>query len=432
MKPKGTSRREFLQRAAATGAAGAMGGCATSSKHERVAAAAPSPPAPAAVPVRERRKLGPNDRIQCGFIGIGKRGGSILDSILKRNDVDVVAIADVCDMNRAEALAGCRKKVADAREYVRFEELFEKEKLDAIVTATPDHIHTPVILTALEARCDVYSEKSMTLTMDQAKAIREKARETGAVFQVGTQLRSNNMYQAARVAFQSGAIGKLLAVHVNRNTWGGGTYRATAGLTAENTHWDLFLRETKPYPFDVDRFVNWRKYVEYSNGAAGDLMLHHLDLCHYITGCSMPERVMSVGGIYAPSSSGRTTPDTISVLLEYPEQFQFNYITAYVNGHYGLTERYLGTEGTIEVRDMGEMTIYRGREKNEKQEVVKSVGILDEPHLDDFFNAMRTRGATIAPVGAAFMGATCAHMAVLSEQTGESAKWDAATETITL
>jgi predicted dehydrogenase len=429
MNRKGTSRREFLRFTAAASAASVAGGCATSN-HEKLAAA--TVPAPAPVLARERRALGPNDRIQCGFIGIGKRGGSILDSTLQRSDVDVVAIADICDMNRGAALAKCRAKVPDAREYVRFEELFEKENLDAIITASPDHIHTPVILTALEARCDVYSEKPMTLTMDQAKAIRAKVRETGAVFQVGTQLRSNNMYQAARQTFQSGAIGKLLAVHVNRNAWGGGNYDIPPGLNADNTHWDLFLRDTKPYPFNEDRFVNWRKYVEYSNGAAGDLMLHHLDLCHFITGCSMPERVMSVGGIYAPSASGRTTPDTISVLLEYPEGFQFNYITAYMNGHYGLTERYLGTEGTIEVRDMGAMSVFRGKLGNEQEEIVNSIGILNEPHLDDFFNAMRTRGSTIAPVDAAFMGATCAHMAVLSEQTGESAKWDAVTETITL
>lgn len=424
-----TSRRQFLQQTTAAGAAGLLGGCATSGR-EQLAAAEVEAPAP--VPARERRTLGANDRIQVAFIGIGKRGGAILDSTLKRDDVDVVAVADVCDMNRAAALAKCRAKVADAREYVRFEELFEKEQPDAIITASPDHIHTPVILTALEARCDLYSEKPMTLTMDQAKAIRDKARETGAVFQVGTQLRSNNMYQAARAAFQSGAIGTLMAVQVNRNAWGGGTYEIPPGLTAENTHWDLFLRETKPYPFDADRFINWRKYVEYSNGAAGDLMLHHLDLCHFITGCGMPERVMSVGGQYAKTTTNRTTPDTISVLLEYPEGFQFNYITAYANGHYGLTERYLGTDGTIEVRDMGTMSIYRGREKSEQEEIVGSEGILDGPHLENFFAAMRTRGETIAPIEAGFMGATCAHMAVLSEQSGESAKWDAATETIAL
>ncbi len=429
MKREQPSRREFLHRAAALGATGAIGGCA-SGKGKRIAAAAP-PPAPAITPAWERRKLGANDRVRCGFVGIGKRGSSILGSVLARKDVDVVAVADVCDANRAAALARCRAKVKEAREYARFEDLFEKEPLDLIITATPDHVHTPVILMAVEAQCDVYSEKPMTLTMEQAKAIRDRVHETGAVLQTGTQLRSNNMYQAARAAFQSGAIGKLLAVHVHRNAWGGANRPIPDGLTAANTHWDLFLRDTKPYPFDEDRFINWRHYVEYSNGAAGDLMLHHLDLCHYITGCGMPARVMSVGGIYT-LHDGRTTPDTISVLLEYPEGFQFNYLTTYANGHYGLTERYLGSEGTIEVREMSVMSVYRGREEDEKEEIVESVGVLNEPHLDDFFRAVRTREMTVAPVEAGFMGATCAHMAVLSEQTGECAKWDAATETIVL
>jgi len=84
------------------------------------------------------------------------------------------------------------------------------------------------------------------------------------------------------------------------------------------------------------------------------------------------------------------------------------------------------------VRDMSEMSIYRGKEKNEKEEIVKSAGVLNEPHLENFFHAMRTREKTIAPVEAGFMGATCANMAVLSEQTGESAKWDPVKETIAL
>lgn len=422
MKRKNSTRREFLAGVAATGTVGALSGCVTTGQPADLSAAAPGVMAKA---VPARRVLGANDRIQCGFIGIGSRGTSLLASVLHRKDVDVAAVCDIHDIHLAQALEMTRANNPEVRSYIRFEDLLEKEKLDCIVTATPDHIHAPVILGAFDCGMDVYTEKPMTLTWQSAQAIRDRARETGAVVQVGTQLRSMSMYQKAREVYQSGGLGKLVAVQVMRNSGRGGYRHRLTTVEQSSVHWDLFLRDTKPYPFDPQRFLNWRRYVEYSNGAAGDLMMHHLDIFHFITGCGMPERVMSVGGLYA-LNDGRTCPDTIGVLLEYPEKFQFNYTTTYVSGRFGLLERYMGTEGALEIRDMSDMTVYSG----DRQELVKSPGVFNEPHLDDFFACMRSRKPTIAPVEAGCQGSICCHMAVLSEQTGESIKWDAANQRV--
>ena len=407
-----STRRTFLKTTA--GAALAAAGCATNK---------PAPPkmAAAATPKRTRRALGPNDRIRCAFIGIGSRGSSILGSALTFDDVDMVAVADTYDANRERALDACKKKYPGATGYVRFEDLLEKEQLDAVITATPDHIHVPVILAALDAGLDVYTEKPMTLTWESAKQVRDRANAAGAVIQVGTQLRSMEMYQRLRDVVQSGELGKLLRVWVNRDDNAKPLDRADtpAGATELNTHWPLFLRDTKPYPYDPLRYFYWRQFVEYSNGYYGDLMLHHLDICHFVTGCGMPAVVKAVGGIYT-FNDGRTCPDTVSALLEYPEKFQFNYSTTVGNGHFGLFERYLFTNGSVEVRGMGEMSIFRG----DNEEKVGSKGILNEPHLQNFFDAMRSRSATIAPIEAGLMAATCAHMAVMSMNSGRAAAWD--------
>lgn len=419
-----TTRRQFLSNAATAGATGALSGCATIAAHEQTAAPGEKPIVVAAN-APARRALGANNRIRCAFIGIGNRGGSILDSTLTLDDVDVAAVCDIYDGAREAALAKCQKRVPHARSYVVFEELLAKEKLDAVVIATPDHLHAPAILAALECGRDVYTEKPMTLTWQEAQAVRERVQSTGAVLQVGTQLRSMPMYQKAREVVQSGGIGKLVMVQVNRHGWGGHSRPVPPGFNASQVRWDLFLRDTKEYPFDPQRYLNWRRYVEYSNGAAGDLMLHHLDIFHFITGCAMPPRVMSVGDIYY-AQDGRTCPDNIGVLLEYNEKFHFNFAASFVNGHFGLVERYLGSDGTLEVRDMSELTIYRGQRGDEKAETITSAGILNGPHLQNFFDCMRTRKTPIAPVDAGWMGATCCHMSVLSEQSGQSAKWDAA------
>lgn len=423
---KKTSRRQFLSQVASTGAAGALAGCTTT--------AAPPEPEPAAVAVasaKTRRVLGANDRIRCGFIGVGNRGADLLGSTLTLADVDVVSVCDIYTPSREAALAKCRAKYPSATAHVDYLSMLDREQLDAVVIATPDHLHAPMILAALNASCDVYTEKPMTLTWEEARDVRACVERTGAVLQVGTQLRSMPMYQQAREVVQSGGIGKVVMVQVHRHGWGGHSRPRPASFDPSQVRWDLFVAHTRQYPFDEQRYLNWRRYVEYSNGAAGDLMLHHLDICHFVTGCKMPQRVMSVGDVYH-IADGRTCPDNIGVLLEYAEKFQFNFAASFVNGHYGLVERYLGSEGTLEVREMSEMSIFRGRRREETEEKVGSTGIRNEPHLADFFACMRTRKKTIAPVDAGVMGATCCHMAVLSEQTGQSAKWDAAAQAVTV
>ncbi len=415
---KRTSRREFIGQAAGIGAIGMLAGCATPVKETR-------PPAPSI----HRSIVGANDRIRCGFIGIGSRAGSILQSTLGMEGVDVLAVCDTYDANRNRAANWCKKKMAGVRSYTRFEEMLEKEKLDAIITGTPDHIHFPVVMASLDAGLDVYTEKPMTLTWETAKAIRDRVRETGAVLQVGTQLRSMEMYHKARAVAQSGALGKLMSVHVNRD--GGGTLldksKTPKDATEETTHWPLFLRDTKKYDYDPLRYFYWRQFREYSNGYFGDLMMHHMDMCHFITGCGMPVRVKAVGGIYL-LRDGRTCPDTVSALLKYPEGFHFTYTTTAANGHYGLVERYLFEKGVLEIRGMSEMSIFRG----DAEEKVGSKGILNEPHLQNFFDCMRTRQRPIAPVDAGLMAAACAHMAILSMDQGGTAHWDAANETVRL
>ncbi len=443
MPKRQPTRREFLSKAAALSAAGAAASCATGSSAspeltptvggQASAGTVPAgsvptvSPAQVATPAAPGRVIGSNDRIRCGFVGVGSRGSSILQSTLSLDGVDVVAICDTYDVWRDRAVGWCKAKQPEVGSYSRFEEMLDKEELDAVVTATPDHIHAPVIFAALDKGLDVYTEKPMTLMWPDAIAVRDRVAETGAVLQVGTQLRSMPMYHKARDVFQSGELGKLVLVQVNRHHAASRLDRArTPGEANEkNIHWKRFLRDTPRFAYDPLRYFHWRQFVDYSNGYFGDLMLHHLDLCHFITGASMPERIKGVGGIYH-FDDGRTCPDTVSALVEYGPSFHFNYTTTAANEHYGLVERYLCTQGTIEVRSMSEMSIFR----NEIEEVVPSDGILNEPHLQNFFDCMRTREKPIAPVEAGMAGAVCTRMAFESMQGGTAATWDPDDETV--
>ncbi len=417
------SRRQFLTRAAAFGTGGLLASCATTPPPEEEAAlelAVPHEPTPAPI-LRERRVLGPNEHIRCGIIGAGSRGASLLQTAIGRDDVDVVAVTDSYDVWRERAVGWCKREVAEVGEYIHYGEMFENEELDAVIIATPDHIHADAILAALDRSIDVYVEKPMTLTWQEAYRVRNRVYETGAVLQVGTQLRATDMYMQARDIIASGRIGDIVSVRVNRDMGNGmvGLYEPPAEANRDNVHWEAFLGDTPYYTFDPRRYFSWRFFHEYSNGVTGDLMLHHLDVCHFMLGCGMPNRVMSLGDIYQ-FDDGRTCPDTISAIIEYPEGFQFMYTTTLANNRYGLQEHYLGTKGTIEFRAMGAMTVYTA----DTEENFPSGRLNTDALLDDFFSCMRTRATPIASVEAGFAGSAICHMAVLSQDTGNAIQWD--------
>ena len=349
--------------------------------------------------------------LRLGFIGVGNRGSSLLRDTLEMKGIQVVSITDTYDVWRARAVVWCKEHYPDVTDYIKFERMISGEELDAVVIATPDHIHAPAILEAIEAGLDVYVEKPMTLTEAESQAVVEAAKEKGTVLQVGTQLRSQPTYQKVREVVQSGDLGKLTLVQVNRHYKGRNLAKATPPEEANenNVHWKTFLRHTQRYKYDPVRYFKWRKFRDYSNGYFGDLMLQHLDMCHFVTGATTPTRISASGGIYL-FDDGRTCPDTISALIEYPGQFQFNFACTSTNGHYGLVERYLFSGGTIEVKGMTDITIIRGDIKEE----IKGEGINNTLHLQNFFDAIHSRGTTIAPVEAGALASTITHRAMIS------------------
>jgi len=406
------TRRDFLAQAAT---AGALAGSTTAS------AAGPGPTDKGETVAPARRTLNANDKVRCGIIGAGGRGSSLLQETLRRDDVLVVAVCDAYDVWRDRAVNWCKDRYPAVGGYHLYEEMLAAENLDALIIATPDHIHADAAMAALGQGLDVYVEKPMTLTTEDAAALRARAVETGGIVQVGTQLRSTDIYQRGKELYQSGTIGTLVEVQVNRHMADGMvSYNAPpAEANASNVQWDEFLHGTKRYRFDPRRFFQWRQFREYSNGIIGDFMTHHLDAFHFITECGMPERAMSMGGIYH-YDDGRTVPDTLSSVLSYSEGFQFNYTTTLVNGHYGIVERYLGSDGVLEFTGMGVLKVI----KRDFENVFESDGPDTKSHLANFFDCVRSRQAPIAPIEAGFQCAASCHMAVQSERTGEAIAWD--------
>jgi predicted dehydrogenase len=301
--------------------------------------------ATAATALSYSRILGANERVQMGLIGCGSRGVGVMNSFLKVGNVDVTALCDVygAQIDRAKQTASNAKTFKDHRK------LLETGDLDAVLVAVPDHWHIATTIDALNAGKDVYVEKPLTLKIDEGPAIVKAARINKRVCQVGMQQRSGRHYlQAKQEYFDTGKLGKVTLV---RTWWHGNTFhlrRAPDSLQTQpaDLDWAHFLGPLTWRDYDPQQYYNWRAYLDFGGGQITDLFTHWIDVVHMFMGDDIPIAASASGGVYH-YKDGRTAPDTINVLLEYPSQFTATFEATLAPGISGSGIEFCGTEGRL-------------------------------------------------------------------------------------
>jgi predicted dehydrogenase len=292
-----------------------------------------------------QRVLGANERVQLGVIGPGDRGRHVMNLFIKTDRVQVGALCDVyaANIDRAKQAAPNAKTFSDHRK------LLETKELDAVLIATPDHWHATCTIDALNAGKDVYVEKPLTLKIEEGPAIVKAARVNERVCQVGLQQRSGKHYiQAKQEYFDTGRLGKITLV---RTWWHGNGFhlrKAPASLAQKpsNLDWARFLGPLKWRDWDPQQYWNWRAYLDFGGGQVTDLFTHWIDVAHMFMGVDIPVAGQASGGVYA-YKDGRTAPDTINVLLEYPQEFTATFEATLVPGITGAGIEFCGTKGKL-------------------------------------------------------------------------------------
>ena len=291
------------------------------------------------------RVLGANERVQLGVIGCGDRGRGDMQGFLKSGIVDVTALCDVyaAQIDRAQRTAPNAKAFKDHRQ------LLEMKGIDAVLIATPDHWHTQTAIDALNAGKDVYVEKPLTLRIEQGPEIVKAARVNNRICQVGMQQRSGKHYiQAKQEYLDTNKLGKITMV---RTWWHGNGYhlrRAPAELQQQpsNLDWAHFLGPVKWRDYDGQQYFNWRAYLDFGGGQITDLFTHWIDVAHMFMGKDIPKSAVAAGGVYH-YKDGRTAPDTINILLEYPSEFTATFEATLAPGITGEAVEFCGTEGRL-------------------------------------------------------------------------------------
>ena len=358
------------------------------------------------------RILGANERVQLGLIGCGERGRYDMSNFVKAGGVDVVALCDVWgdNLDRAKTTPAA----ANARTFTDHHKVLEIKELDVALICVPDHWHAPIAIDALNAGKDVYVEKPLTLKAEEGPQVVKAARTNKRVCQVGMQQRSGKHYLQAKAEYiDSGKLGKITLC---RTWWHGNSYhlrKAPASLQAQpaNLDWAHFLGPLKWRDWDPQQYWNWRAYLDFGGGQVTDLFTHWLDVVHMFMGKDIPISAQAAGGIYN-FKDGRTAPDTINVLLEYPSEFTATFEATLVPGITGAAQEFCGTQGRLWI-DRSRYEFYPlGR--NVQPVVVKAQSSIDLDHVQNFLDCVKSRQLPNGDVLVGHRSAQASHLGNIS------------------
>jgi len=264
-----------------------------------------------------------SDRLNIAAVGVGGKGrGDIESTSVGQN---VVAICDVDERTLGDA----EKKYPDAKVYTDWRKMLEQKDIDAVTVSTPDHMHAPVAVSAIQLGKHVYVQKPLAHTVFEARQMRLLAKKYGVVTQMGNQGHSGKGYLTLVKLIQDGAVGKVKEAHAwsDRPIWPQGIERpADSDPVPEHLHWDLWLGVAKARPFvgpqpnskrgrGLYHPFNWRGWLDFGVGALGDMGCHIIDPVVWSLELGPPTRVWSDG----PAPNSETYPDWGIIRFEFPQ-----------------------------------------------------------------------------------------------------------------
>ena len=364
--------------------------------------------------------LPPSERITVAQIGLGWIGGSHLDAILGRQDAQYLAL---CDVNQQKLHAvrdrinnhyRQRFNVADFKGpdiYGDFRQMLARADIDAVIIAVPDHWHAIIAIHAAQAGKDIYCEKPLTLTIDEAKALIKVVRRYNVVFQTGSQQRSNsfNRFRDACELIRNGRIGNVLSIDVST-----GEPPMDCDLPPQPQpdyfDWNMWLGQTPDRPYHEKlASMHWRPYREYCGGGFADMGAHHFDIAQWALDMdhSGPVEVLYPG-------------------LKNPDKITYRYANGVTMNHIGgncLGLTFYGDQGSLYIGRDG----LRSTPDALAREPLPSNALRlyhSNNHHGNWLDCIRNRKRPVADVEIGVRSAIVCHIGNIAYQLKRSLKWD--------
>jgi predicted dehydrogenase len=426
------SRRDFLKVA---GAAAVVGALAPASAQARPRSAWNIAPLPAR---SYSRVLGANDRVRLGVIGVGMMGrGHVWDFVGMRNqfgnqiNAEITAVCEVYQPRLDAAL----KMAGGAEGFTDYRDLMTSGLVDGVIVATPEHWHYPMAKDALACNLDLFLQKPMTRTHEEALDLYRRFSRSDRVFQLGSQYCQTPAWWRARELYEQGALGTVVMAQTSyqRNSLQGEwNYTMDEGARpGENLDWEAWLGPLPRMKYDPEYFFRWRKYRQFSSGIISDLLPHKLHSLAYVMGAAeIPLSASTVGGNYVQHD--RTVADTCVVTLDYGHYLMM--LTGATCNEQGLEDMIRGNEaslyiGTNSVRVLPERP-YADLHDLLDERCDPAPLNANKYHVKEFVDCMRSRTQPTWNAEASYNVMTAIAMAERSWLTGKTVRFDPKRELI--
>jgi predicted dehydrogenase len=371
-------------------------------------------------------KLAPSNRLVMGAIGTGSQGKSNMRDFLELNkEVQFVAVCDVDTNNlqKAKALADSAYVNNDCRTYGDYREFLEKEKLDAVCIALPDHWHGIIYTAAVEKKLHVYGEKPICRTIRDGQTIVKAVQKNKITWQTGSWQRSRpNFHRGAELAI-NGRLGKIHHIEVGLPNGNRGIGTPPVQDVPKELNWDMWLGPAPKVAYRGVSHWNWRWILEYSGGQLTDWAGHHIDIANWGAGLEHTGPVEIVGEGFYPREG----------IYNVPVEYDFN--CKYANGiemRVCNEARLEKGSGTTWYGDNGWIHVNRGETlfASDPKILEEVIGeneihlIKSDNHWQNFVDCVRSGEKTIAPIEVAYRAISVALLGEIAMQTGQKIQWD--------
>ncbi len=378
-------------------------------------------------------RASPSDRVRVAHIGLGGMGLAHLNWFANLPEVEVAALCDVDEERLHEALMVLKKihPTTKAQTFTDFRKVLELKDLDAVTIATPDHWHAQIAVMAFQAGKDVYGEKSLSYSLKEGQIMLKSQKDTGRIFQLGTQIHAGDNYHRVAELIKSGALGKIKTVRL----WKTGEPPLIPQLNYQNPpkhlNWVMWLG---PAPYSAyapeKAHFNYRYFMEYSGGVFQDFWCHIADIVWW---AMAPQKLKTIAARGEKSLGAGDTPRWIEV------DYQFKNLDLYWTSTPpdvpGAAERHIGayfegTKGTLICDYDSRELRFDGIVFNDLPDVPKSIA-RSPGHQQQFIDAVKQRTQPQSNLAYAREMTMPMHLGLIAFKLGGTLEWDAKKEAFT-
>ncbi|MGB0344408.1 MAG: Gfo/Idh/MocA family protein [Coraliomargarita sp.] len=361
-------------------------------------------------------RIGPNSRINIGFIGMGGIHTAHI-GIVGRPEVHPLY---VCDL-KPDKLETAKQRLLDhgfpdVAATPDYEDVVNDPSVDAVMVMTPDHWHAAISIAAMRAGKDVYVEKPMTLTIEEGKAMVDAEKRYGAILQVGSQQRSDSAFRKAAEIVRNGWIGRIERIYVRLGVFSPPVLGA-AEPVPEGFNYDKWLGPAPWEPHTAERVLGaygggWRRYWDYGSRKNGDWGAHHYDIVQWALGRDDTGPVVFTpkGWEGAPHATYEYD-DGVQVVRDHPEN----------KGH---MIRFIGTEGEVLVSRGGKLETTPAELAKRPLNSSDARLYHSDNHKNNWLDCIRSRKKPICSASIGHRTATICQLAGIAERLKRPLRWD--------